>query len=159
MYGFPVAQLPSSVQPQGLQPARLLCPPLSPRVCSNLCPLSQWCYLTISSFVASFSFHFQSFPASGSFPVSQFFASGDQSIGASASVTVLLMNIQKCFLRGPMYLKSPWGIFYIVVLKVIQSSKKVKLYLFCVHSGDREMFNFTCERALITWKGSHWPCH
>ena len=69
----------------GLQHARLLCPSLSSGVCSNSCPLSQWCYLTISS-SATFCFCLQSFPASGSFPVSQLSLSSDQSIGASASV-------------------------------------------------------------------------
>ena len=63
-----------------------------PRVCSNSCPLSRWCHPTISHSVIPFSSHLQSFPASGSFPMSQFFASGGQSIGASASV--LPMNIQ-----------------------------------------------------------------
>ena len=58
-----------SLQPHGLQPARLLCPPLSPGVCSNSCPLSRWRYLTISCSVTPFSFCPQSFPASGSFPV------------------------------------------------------------------------------------------
>ena len=62
-------------QPQGLQHSRLPCPSLSPRVCSNSCPLSQWCHPTISSSVAPFSCP-QSFPASGSFPMSQLFASG-----------------------------------------------------------------------------------
>ena len=80
--------------PHGLQPTRLPCPSPSPRVCSNSCPLSQWCHPTISSFVTPFSRH-QSFPASGSFPVSQLFASGGQRIGASASA--LPMNIQGWF--------------------------------------------------------------
>ena len=62
--------------------------------CSNLCPVSQWCHLTISSSVAPFSSCLQSFPASGSFPMSQFFASGGQSVVASASASVLPMNIQ-----------------------------------------------------------------
>ena len=68
-----------------LQCTRLLCPPLSPRVCPNSCPLCQWCYLTIESSVTPFSCP-QSFPASGSFPVSWLFTSGGQNIGASASV-------------------------------------------------------------------------
>ena len=68
---------------------RLPCPSLSPGVCSNSCPLSQWCYLTISSAVTPFSFCFKSFPASGSFPVSRIFASGGQSIRISVSATVL----------------------------------------------------------------------
>ena len=64
---------------------RLPCPSPSPRVFSNSCPLNQWCYLTISSSTALFSFCLQYFPASGSFQMSQFFTSGGQSIGASAS--------------------------------------------------------------------------
>ena len=89
-----------SLWPHGLQHARLLCSPLFPRVCSNSCPLSQWCYLTTSSSVVPFSFCLQSFPASGSFPMSQLFTSDGQSIGASASATVLPMNIQGWFLLG-----------------------------------------------------------
>ena len=78
-----------SLQPHELQHARLPCPSPSPRVCSNSCPLSQWCHPTISSSVAPFSSCPQSFPASGSFPVSWLFASGGQSIGASVSAWVL----------------------------------------------------------------------
>ena len=74
--------------------------PLSPRVCSNSCPLSQWCYPTISSSVAPFSSCSQSLPASGSFSMSQFFTSGGQTIGASASVSVFPMNIQGWFFLG-----------------------------------------------------------
>ena len=72
-----------SLQPPGLQHNSLPCPLLSPRVCSNSCPLSWWCLPTISSFVALFSSCTQSFPASGSFSVSWLFASGTQSVGAS----------------------------------------------------------------------------
>ena len=72
------------------------CPSLSPGVCSNSCPFSQWCYLTISSSAAPF-FCPQSFPASGSFPMSQLFPSDGHSIGASASASVLPMNIQGWF--------------------------------------------------------------
>ena len=82
------------LRPHGLQQARLLCLSMSPRVCSNSCPLSQRCYLTISCSVALFSSSLQSFPASGSFPMSWLFASGGQSIGASASASVLPMNSQ-----------------------------------------------------------------
>ena len=71
---------------------------LSPRVCSNSCPLSQWYYLTISSSATPFSFCLQSFPASGSFPISWLFASVGQSIGASA--LVLPVNIQDWFPLG-----------------------------------------------------------
>ena len=81
-----------------LQHTRLLCPSLSPWVCSNLCPLSQWCHQPISSSVTTFSSCPQSFPASGSFPMNQFFASGGWSIEASASL--LPMNIQGWFPLG-----------------------------------------------------------
>ena len=83
-----------------MQHARLLCPPLSPRIYSNSYPLSQWCHPTISSFVTPFLFYLQSFPASGSFPMSLLFASADQSTGASASASVLPMNIQGWFPLG-----------------------------------------------------------
>ena len=89
-----------SLWPHGLQHAWLPCPSLSPRVCSNSCPLRWWCHPTISSFVIPFSSCLQSFPASGTFPVSQFFASGGQSIGASASASVLPMNIRDWFPLG-----------------------------------------------------------
>ena len=75
------------------QHARLLCLPMSSGVCSDSCPLSQRCHPTITFSVTPFSSFPQSFPASRSFPMSQFFASGSQSIGASASASVLLMNI------------------------------------------------------------------
>ena len=85
---------------QGLQHARLPYPSLTPRTCSNSCLLSQWCHPTISSSVVPFSSCLQSFPASRSFPMSQFFASSGQSIGASASATVLPVNIQDWFPLG-----------------------------------------------------------
>ena len=83
-----------SLRPRGLQHARLPCPSLSPRVCSNSCPLSQWCHPNISSSVTPFSSCLQSFPTSGSFPTSRLFASGGQSTGASVSTSVLPMSIQ-----------------------------------------------------------------
>ena len=73
---------------------------LSPRVCSNSCPSSRWCHPTISFSIAPFSSCLQSFPASESFPMSWLFTSGDQSIGASALASVLLMNIQNSFPSG-----------------------------------------------------------
>ena len=84
----------NSLWSRGLQHARLPCPLPSPVACSNSCLLSQWSHPTISSSVILFFSCSQSFPASGSFPMSQFFASGGQSIGASASASVLPMNIQ-----------------------------------------------------------------
>ena len=85
--------------PHGLQHTRLLCPSLSPRVCSNSRPLSQWCHLTILSPTATF-FYPQSFLASVSFPMSRLFISGSQRIGASASASVIIMNIQGSFPSG-----------------------------------------------------------
>ena len=89
-----------SLWPQGLQHARLPCPSLSPGVCSNSCPLSWWCHPEISSSVTHFSSCPQSFPASGSFPVSRLFTSGAQSVGASASASVLPVSIQGWFPLG-----------------------------------------------------------
>ena len=76
------------------------CPSQTPRACSNSCPSSRWCYPTILSSLVPFSSCLQSFPASRSFPMSQFFASGGQSIGASASASVLPMNSQNWFPLG-----------------------------------------------------------
>ena len=70
------------------------CPSPTPGTYSKSCPLSQWCHPTILSSVLPFSSRLRSFPASGSFPVSQFFTSGGQSIGVSASASALLMNLQ-----------------------------------------------------------------
>ena len=84
----------SSLWCHKLQHARPPCPSSTPRVHSNPCPLSWWCHPTISSSVVPFSSCPQSLPASGSFPMSQLFASGGQSIGVSASTSVLQMNTQ-----------------------------------------------------------------
>ena len=89
-----------SLRPYELQYARLPSSSPSPTAYSDSCPLSWWCHPTVSSFVIPFSSHFQSFPPSGSFLMSQFFASGGQSIGVSASASVLPMNIQDWFPLG-----------------------------------------------------------
>ena len=86
-----------SLPSHGLQRSRIPCPSPTPRAYSNSCPSLRWCHPTISSSVVPFSSFLQSFPASGSFPMSQFFASGGQSIGVSASASVLPMNIQDWF--------------------------------------------------------------
>ena len=86
-----------SFQPHGLTAVRLPCPSPSPRACWNSCPLSQWCHPTISSSVTPFSSYPQSFPAAESFLMSRLFTSGGQSIGASASPSVLPMSIQDWF--------------------------------------------------------------
>ena len=113
-----------SMWPHGLQHARLLCPPVSPAVCSDSCPLTQWCYLTIS-------FCLHSFPASGSFPMSWLFASGGQSTGAWASVSVLAINIQGWFplrLIGLISLQSRGH-----VLAIVNSAAVI----ICVHVSFR----------------------
>ena len=97
---FSCSVMSNSLQPDGLQHTRLPSRSPPPGVCSNTCPLIQWCYPTISSSVIPFSSCLQSFPASGLFPVSQFFASDGQSIGVSASESVLPMNIQDWFPLG-----------------------------------------------------------
>ena len=97
---FSSSVVSDSLWPHGLQQTRPPCPSPTPRVYSNSCPLSRWCRQTISSSVVFFSSCAQSFPASGSFPMSQFFASGGQSIGVSASASVLPMSIQDWFPVG-----------------------------------------------------------
>ena len=106
----------------GLQHARSPCPSPIPGVYSSSCPSSWWCHLTILSSVVPFSSHLQSFPASGSFPMSQFFASGGQSIGISASASVLPMNIQDWFPLGwtgciPLQFKGLSSIFSNITVK------------------------------------------
>ena len=97
---FSCSVVSDSLRLHGLQHARFLFPSLSPGVCSNSCPLSWWCHPTIPPSVALFSFCSQSFQASGSFPVSRPFASGCQSIAASASASFFPMNIQGWFPLG-----------------------------------------------------------
>ena len=94
---FGPSVMSDSLWPHGLQHARLPCPSPTPRAYSNSCSLTQWCHPTISSSVVFFSSCPQSFPALGFFPVSQFFTSGGQSIGVSASASVLPKNIQTDF--------------------------------------------------------------
>ena len=106
----------NSLQPDELQHARPPCPSPTARVYPKPCPLSQWCHPTISSSVAPFSSCPQSPPASGSFPMSWLFALGGPSIGASASASVLPMNVQNWFpigLTGLISLlpKGLWSVF------------------------------------------------
>ena len=97
---FICSVMSNSLRSHRLQHARPPCPSPTPRACSNSCPSSQWCHPTLASSVVPFSSHLQSFPASGAFPMSQFFTSGSQSIGVSASASVLPMNIQDWFPLG-----------------------------------------------------------
>ena len=97
---FSCSVVSNSLRPCGLQHARLPCPSPTLGACSNSCQSSLWCHPTISSPVVPFSSRPQSIPASGSFLMSQFFTSGGQSIGASASASVLPMNNQDRYPLG-----------------------------------------------------------
>ena len=112
---FSCSLMSNSLRARGLQDTRLPCPSTAPRVCSISCPLSRWWYPTISSSLVPFSSCPQSFPASGSFPVSQFFVSDGQNIGASTSVSVLLMNIQGWFPLGLTGLKQLLFVNYLTL--------------------------------------------
>ena len=96
---FSCSVMSNFVWPHGLQHARLPCPSPTPGACSNSCPSSRWYHPTISSSVVTFS-RLQSFPASWSFPMNRFFTSDSQSIGVSASASVLPMKIQDWFPLG-----------------------------------------------------------
>ena len=97
---FDCSVVSDSLWHHGLEHSRLPCPSLSPEVFSNSCPLSPLCHPTISTYVIPFSSCLQSFPASGSFPVGSLFTSGGQSVGISASVSVLPVDTQDWFPLG-----------------------------------------------------------
>ena len=113
---FSYSVLSDCLRHHGLQHDRLLCPLTTPRPCSNSCPLSQWCHPANSPSVVSFSSCLQSFPSSGSFLRSQFFSPAGQSIGGSASASVLPMNIQDWFPLGLTGLIS-WQVSSLISLK------------------------------------------
>ena len=111
-----------SLQPCELQHARPPCSSPIPRAYSDSGPLSWWCHPTILSFVVPFSSHFHSFPASGSFPMSWLFGSGGQSLGTSASASILPMSIQGWFPLGmtgliSLHLRGLSRVFYTTVQK------------------------------------------
>ena len=97
---FSLPVVSNSFRPHGWQHSRLSCPSSTSGACLNSYLSSQWFHPTISSSVIPFFSCLQSFPASGSFPMSQFFASGGQSIGISASASVFPVNIQDWFPLG-----------------------------------------------------------
>ena len=140
-----------SLQPCELQNARLPCPSLSPRVCSNSHPLSQWYHPTISSSVSPFSSCPHSFPASGSFPVSRLFTSGGQRIGASASASVLPMNIQDWF---PLGLTGLISLLFKGLSTVFSSITIWKLQFFCAQLSLWSNCPYTTTgktKALTRW--------
>ena len=140
-----------SLWPYGLQHTRLPCPSPSPGAYSNSCPLSQWCHPTISSSVIPFSSCPQSFPASGSFLMSQFFESGSQTIGASASASIFPMNIQDWFPLGLTGLISlqPKG------LSRVFSNTTVQKYQFF---GAQPLYGPTLTCIHDYWKNHSFDC-
>ena len=121
-----VTHLCPTLQPHGLQYARLPCPLPTPRAYSNSSPLRRWWHPDISSSVIPFSSCLQSFPASGSFQMSQLFMSGGQSTGVSASTSVLPINIQDWFpLQG-----TDWISFQFKALSRVFSNTTVQRHQF-----------------------------
>ena len=134
-----------SLQPHGLQHTRPPCPSPTPRAYSNSCPLRWWCHPTISSSVVPCSSCLQSLIGSGSFAMSQLFASGGQSIGVSASASVLPMNIQDWFPLGwtgwiSLLSKGPSRVF---------SNTTVQYDHWCPYTRDRRV---TCVLSNLSWK-------
>ena len=135
---FSHSVMSESLWPHGLQHARLPCPSPTLRACSNSCPPSRWCHPTILSSVIPFSACLQSFPAPGSFPMSQLFVLDGQSIGASASASVLSMNIQDWFHLG------------LISLISLQSNRFSRV--FSNTTIQKHQF-FTAQ--LLLWSNSH----
>ena len=130
-----------TLQPHWLQHTWLPCPSFSPGVCSNSCPLSQWCHPTVSSSVGPFFSCLQSFPASESIPMSWLFTSGGQSIGASVSASILPMNMQgwlPLVLTGLISLQSKG------LSRVFSSTTVRKHQFFSVASGHYFFPDFMC---------------
>ena len=109
---------------------QVFCPSPSPGACSNSCPLSWWCHPIISSSVIFFFSCLLSFPASGSFPMSCF-TSGGQSIGISASASVVPMNIQGWF---------PLGLTGLISLGPLRLLRYISSWLFFIHFSHVWLF-------------------
>ena len=135
-----VAQSCPTLRPHGLQHAGLPCPSPTPRACSNSCPSSQWCHPAISSSVVPLSSCLQSYPASGSFPMSQFFASGGQSIEASASV--LPVNS---------FHWSPLGLTGLISLQSKGFSRVFSNFTVPKHQFFSAQFSFWSHSHIHTW--------
>ena len=148
-----------SLWPHGLQHARLPCPSPTPRAYSHPCSLSRWCHPTISSSVVPFSSHLESFPASESFQMSQFFASGGQSIGVSASTSVLPMNIQDWFPLGwtgwiPLQSKGLSRVFSNTTVQGINSSALSFLYSPTLPSIHDHWKNHSFDYMDVCWQSN-----
>ena len=132
---FSCSVVSDSLWPHGLQHARPPCLSPTPGAYPNSCPLNRWCHPTISSFVVPCSSCLQSFPASGSFQMSQLFVSGGQSIGVSASTSVLPMNTQDWFPLG-------WTV-------VIDLQSHVRLFATPWTVALQDSLTFTISRSLL----------
>ena len=160
---FPLQFSPSVVSdflwPHEPQHARPPCPSPTPRACSNSCSLSQWCHPTISPSVVPFSSRLQSFPASGSFQMSQLFASGGQSIGVSASTSVLPMNTQDWFPLGwtgwiSLQSRDSWESSPTPQFKSIHSSALSVPYSPTLTSMRDPWRNHSLDRTDLCWRSS-----
>ena len=133
---FSCSVMSDSLQPHGLQQARLPCPSPTPGAYSNSCPLNQWCHPTITSSVTPFSSCPQSFPASGSFPINRLFTSDGQRIGVSASASVLPIHFQGWFPLGwtgliSLLRKGLWGIFPYISPLIFSSLSSLLIHCHC----------------------------
>ena len=142
---FSHSVMSNSLWPHGLQHSRPPCPSSTSRVYSNSCPLSRWCHPAISSSVIPFSSRLQSFPGSGSFQMSQFFTSGGQSIGASASTSVLPMSTQDWFSLG----RTGWISFQSKELSRVFSNTTVQQHPFF---GAQLLYGLTLTSIPDYWK-------
>ena len=149
LFSCPVVS--NSLWPRGLQHARPPCPSPSPRACSNSCPSGRWCQPTILSSVVHFSSCLQSFPASGSFPMCWLFASGGQSIRASASASVLPTNIQGW---------SPLGLTGLISLIFLLHQEALEfLFAFChkdVVICISEVIDRVLNESKCVWQFNKW---
>ena len=130
----------NSLQPHGLQHARLSYPSPSPRACPNSCPSSQWCHPTVSSSVVPFSSCLRSFAASRSFLMSWLFTSGGQRIGASVSASVLLLMegndnpLWYSYLGNPMERKAWWATVHVVAKSQTRLSDWACVHIIYIHT-------------------------
>ena len=152
-----------SFRPHGLQHTRLLCPWLSPRVCSNSCPLSWCCYLTISSSASPFSFCLLSYTALGSFPVSQLFVSGGQSITSEYYPAVVVRLPSRVWFsatprtaahQAPLSIPITWSLLKLMSIESVVPSNHFILccYFLLLPSIFCSIMVFSSELALcIRW--------
>ena len=151
---FSRSVISNSLWPHGLQHARLPCPSPTPGAYSNSCPSHWWCHSTISYSVMPFSSHLQSFPASGSFQMSQFFPSGGQSIGVSASASVNIGLNYTVLLQRPLGSRSEWVPTPVPQLGVC--SEVLPGHRFCSLSGSDILHPFLPPWRSLNSSGCAW---